>query len=185
MRAETRKYWMIYRGPGFLAVVWIGFSIPNPLPSASCPSFCLYLFRTGREKCANWQKVFKKLLQSSQKYWLFPKIRKKTFPDFGLGVKKAPDPESRSATRLEIVPDIDGILRNVVRHLLVFIHVARGNRQHWPIVREGQAETVATGNEHNLRRAVMKPNVKAPVPQLTLKGQKREMVFRLNPSHIV
>ncbi len=92
----------------------------------------------------------------------------KTVPDFGPGVKKAADPGSRSATLLEIIPDINGILRNVVRHLLVFIHVAGGNRQHWPIVREGQAETVATGNEHNLRSAVMKPNVKALVPQLTL-----------------
>jgi hypothetical protein len=96
------------------------------------------------------------------------KIRKKTVPYFGPGVKKAADPGSRSAALLGIIPDIDGILGNVVRHLLVFIHVARGNRQHRPIVREGQAETVATDNEHNLRRAVMKTNVKALVPQLTL-----------------
>ncbi len=27
--ASTRKYWMIYRGPGFLAVIWFG-SSPNP-----------------------------------------------------------------------------------------------------------------------------------------------------------
>ncbi len=35
--ARTRKYWMIYRGPGFLAVIWFG-SSPNPFspfPSVS------------------------------------------------------------------------------------------------------------------------------------------------------
>ncbi len=31
---SVREYWMIYRGPGFLAVVWFGFSpIPFPLPA--------------------------------------------------------------------------------------------------------------------------------------------------------
>ncbi len=30
-----REYWMIYRGTGFLAVVWVGSSPPLP-PSASC-----------------------------------------------------------------------------------------------------------------------------------------------------
>ncbi len=31
-RDSTREYWMIYRGPGFLAVVWFG-SCPIPFPS--------------------------------------------------------------------------------------------------------------------------------------------------------
>ncbi len=33
----SREYWMIYRGPGFLAVVWFG-SSPTPPPSANCLS---------------------------------------------------------------------------------------------------------------------------------------------------
>jgi hypothetical protein len=69
------------------------------------------------------------------------KIRKKLSRISDPESKKQRIPESRSATLLEFIPDIDGILRNVVRHLLVFIHVAGGNRQHRPVVREGQAKT--------------------------------------------
>ncbi len=36
---------MIYRGPGFLAVVWF---IPPPLPSANCLSFSVFLCLAGR-----------------------------------------------------------------------------------------------------------------------------------------
>jgi hypothetical protein len=42
---ETSDYWMIYRGPGFLAVIWFVSSptdLPH-LPSASCPSFSVFL----------------------------------------------------------------------------------------------------------------------------------------------
>ncbi len=42
----TREYWMIYRGPGYLAVVWSCSSPrqpPPPLPSASCLSFSVFL----------------------------------------------------------------------------------------------------------------------------------------------
>jgi hypothetical protein len=44
-----RKYWMICRGLGFLAIVWFSFmdSLP-PLPSASCLSFSLFLCVAGR-----------------------------------------------------------------------------------------------------------------------------------------
>ncbi len=41
LRVPTREDWMIYRGPGFLAVIWFG-SMPCPFPpqkSASCLSF--------------------------------------------------------------------------------------------------------------------------------------------------
>ncbi len=40
------KYWTIYRGPGFLAVVWFGSSPspPLPLPSATSLSFSVFLF---------------------------------------------------------------------------------------------------------------------------------------------
>ncbi len=31
----TREYWMIYRGPGFLAVIWFG-SFPTSSPSPDC-----------------------------------------------------------------------------------------------------------------------------------------------------
>ncbi len=39
----TREYWMIYRRPSFLAVVWFG-----SLPSASCLSFWVFLCVAGR-----------------------------------------------------------------------------------------------------------------------------------------
>jgi hypothetical protein len=45
-----REYWMIYRGPGFLAIEWFG-SSPVPLPllqSASCLSFSVFLYVAGR-----------------------------------------------------------------------------------------------------------------------------------------
>jgi hypothetical protein len=41
LRVPPREDWMIYRGPGFLAVIWFG-SMPCPFPpqkSASCLSF--------------------------------------------------------------------------------------------------------------------------------------------------
>jgi hypothetical protein len=47
----TREYWIIYRGPGFFAVVRIGSTptpSPPPLPSASCLSFSVFLFVAGR-----------------------------------------------------------------------------------------------------------------------------------------
>ncbi len=40
--ALVREYWMIYRGPGFLSVVWFG-SNPSPLSSACCLSFPIFL----------------------------------------------------------------------------------------------------------------------------------------------
>ncbi len=46
----NREYWIIQRGPGFLAVVWYGSSpIPlyPPLPSASCLSFSVLLRVAG------------------------------------------------------------------------------------------------------------------------------------------
>ncbi len=49
---ETSEYWMIYRGPGFLAVIWFGSSptdLPH-LPSASCPSFSVFLHVCRRSK---------------------------------------------------------------------------------------------------------------------------------------
>jgi hypothetical protein len=44
-RGGDSEYWMMYRGTGFLAVVWFGSSpIPSPLlPSASCLSFSIFL----------------------------------------------------------------------------------------------------------------------------------------------
>ncbi len=50
---KVAKYWVIYRGPGFLAVVWFG-SSPAPLPpalpsaTASCLSFAVFLCVAGR-----------------------------------------------------------------------------------------------------------------------------------------
>ncbi len=44
-----REYWMIYEGPGFLAVAWFG-SSPTPfppLPSASCLYFSVFLCRVS------------------------------------------------------------------------------------------------------------------------------------------
>jgi hypothetical protein len=38
----TREYWMIYRGPGFLTVVWFG-SSPAPFPPATVSKFSLFL----------------------------------------------------------------------------------------------------------------------------------------------
>jgi hypothetical protein len=40
-RVPTTEYWMIYRGPGFLAVVWFGFSATPSLP---CPVRKLSIF---------------------------------------------------------------------------------------------------------------------------------------------
>ncbi len=46
LSAVGREYWVIYRGPGFLAVLWFG-SSPTPFPlsfrSASCLSFSVFL----------------------------------------------------------------------------------------------------------------------------------------------
>jgi hypothetical protein len=43
-REYPKEYWIIYRGPSFLAVVWFGSSpAPPPLPSASCLSFSVFL----------------------------------------------------------------------------------------------------------------------------------------------
>ncbi len=45
--SREREYWIIYRGPGFLAVVWFdSTSTPSPLPPfplASCFSFSVFL----------------------------------------------------------------------------------------------------------------------------------------------
>ena len=48
--SPPREYWMSYRGPGFLPVVWFG-STPTPfphLPSASCLSFSVFLYVAGQ-----------------------------------------------------------------------------------------------------------------------------------------
>ncbi len=45
--AWTRQYWMIYRWPCFLAVVWFG-SFPPPLPLARCLSFLFFLCVASR-----------------------------------------------------------------------------------------------------------------------------------------
>jgi hypothetical protein len=45
LKSALSEYWMIYRGPGFLAVVWFG-STPTsfpPLPSPTCFSFSVLL----------------------------------------------------------------------------------------------------------------------------------------------
>jgi hypothetical protein len=41
-----REYWMIYRGPGFLAVVWFGSS--PPLPTSPVSNLFLFLSIAGR-----------------------------------------------------------------------------------------------------------------------------------------
>jgi hypothetical protein len=128
---------------------------PTPSRQQVVPLSVYIYFEQVGEMCQltkNIQKIVTKLSE----ILVVPQDPEKTVPDFGPGVKKAADTGSRSATLLEIVPDIDGILRNVVRHLLVFIHVAGGNRQHRPVVREGQARTAKTDNEHNLRRPVVR-----------------------------
>ncbi len=44
MMVHSREYWLIYRGPGFLVVVWFGFSaIPSPPPLVSKFSLLLSL----------------------------------------------------------------------------------------------------------------------------------------------
>ncbi len=46
-----REYWMIYRGPGFLAVLCLGSlftPFPTPLPAASYLSFSVFLCVAGR-----------------------------------------------------------------------------------------------------------------------------------------
>ncbi len=46
---RSREYWMFYRGPGFLAVVWLGYS-PTPstlLQWAICISFSVFLCVTS------------------------------------------------------------------------------------------------------------------------------------------
>jgi len=48
-RITVRDYWMIYRGPDVLALVWFG-SYPYPFPWASCLSFLVFLCITGRAK---------------------------------------------------------------------------------------------------------------------------------------
>ncbi len=45
--SESREYWMIYRGPGFLAVVWFG-SSPTPLPHPPSSLSKLNRQHTGR-----------------------------------------------------------------------------------------------------------------------------------------
>ncbi len=43
---HPREYWIIYRGPGFLAVVWFGSLLTfshHPLPSVSCLSYLVWL----------------------------------------------------------------------------------------------------------------------------------------------
>ncbi len=54
-KCTAREYLILYRGPGFLAVVWYGSSplhLTPPHPSASCPSFSDFLCVAGR---AYWQ----------------------------------------------------------------------------------------------------------------------------------
>jgi hypothetical protein len=51
----SREDWIIYRGPGYLAVVWFGSKpapFPLPLLSANCLSFSVFLCVFGR---AYWQ----------------------------------------------------------------------------------------------------------------------------------
>ncbi len=50
IKTFTRDYCTIYRGPGFLVVIWFGSSpIPlSPLRSTSCLSFPVFLFVAGR-----------------------------------------------------------------------------------------------------------------------------------------
>ncbi len=46
-----REDWMIYRGSGYLAVMWFGSTpapFPLPLPSANCLSFSVFLCVFGR-----------------------------------------------------------------------------------------------------------------------------------------
>ncbi len=43
-----REYWRIYRGSGFLVVVWFGSTHLLPLPWASCLSFSVFLCVAGR-----------------------------------------------------------------------------------------------------------------------------------------
>ncbi len=52
--ASLREHWMIYRGPGFLAVVWFG-SLPNPSPLSNLSLFLsIPACRAGRAYC--WEK---------------------------------------------------------------------------------------------------------------------------------
>ncbi len=53
----TREYWMIYRGPGFLAVIWFGSfptSSPSPVSKASC--LCLLVFLCVADR-AYWREM--------------------------------------------------------------------------------------------------------------------------------
>ncbi len=52
-KESTRDYWMIYRGPGFLAVVWCGSFFTHiipPFPPASRLSFYVFLCVASRVK---------------------------------------------------------------------------------------------------------------------------------------
>ncbi len=52
----VREYWMIYRGPGLLALVWFG-STPThfpPLLSATCLSFSVFLCVGSRAYWGRW-----------------------------------------------------------------------------------------------------------------------------------
>ncbi len=47
---QPREYWMIYRGPGFIAVVWFG-SSPNPSPSRPRPPSVSCLVSLSQSSC--------------------------------------------------------------------------------------------------------------------------------------
>jgi hypothetical protein len=79
-----REYWMIHRGPGFLAVVWFG-SSPSPPPS-SVSKFSIVLSLpvgltdgeeggkgVGRSQIIRWRESLV-LYRSSNTLWVSPKF---------------------------------------------------------------------------------------------------------------
>ncbi len=59
-----REYWMIYRGPGFLAVVWFG---STPILSPSPVFFSGFLFIVAGRDCRRWGGVGEE--PSGEKAW--------------------------------------------------------------------------------------------------------------------
>ncbi len=47
--AGHREYWIIYRGPGFIAIVWFG-SSPNPFPPLPSQSFTADTQKAEKER---------------------------------------------------------------------------------------------------------------------------------------
>ncbi len=76
--AFRREYWMIYRGPGFLIVVWFGFS-PHPLPSVSCLFYTRSSSvstveltngrRRGRSQIIRWRENMSSINHSTNTLW--------------------------------------------------------------------------------------------------------------------